>query len=162
MTNYKLHETKKDLYKEGCVVEELKAVFEGEFVKLPIAYHADYAVLRDNRVVGLIEIRTRIKKYDTIWLSVQKRIGLLQLANSLDVPMIFAVRYPDGLYYIDVNEKPCYFGKGYRNNMRDDRDLEIVCNYSTKRLKRLKTPENSPMDRWYVDNGILSPKMGLK
>lgn len=132
-----LYESEKDRENEERVAKFLSAKFNCTYFKLPIAYKADYAFLRDDKVVGLVEVRCRNVKfetYDTIMLSVHKRMDCLALAQSLDVPVIFAVQYEDGLYSIDLEKQPDFASIGGRNQVRDWQDIEIVFHYKTGRL----------------------------
>lgn len=134
-----LYETQKDRDNEEIVAKFLAEKFNCEYFKLPIAYKADYAFLRDDKVVGLVEVRCRNVKfsdYETIMLSVHKRMDCLALAQSLDVPVIFAIHYDDGIYSIDLSKQPDYASVGGRNQVRDWQDIEIVFHYKTGRLQK--------------------------
>lgn len=137
-----LYESEADRENEEQVAKTLATKYECDFFKLPIAYKADYAFLRDDKVVGLVEVRCRnvpFAQYSTIMLSVHKRMDCLALADALGVPVIFAVRYQDGLYTINLNEIPDFASVGGRNQktMRDPQDIEIVFHYKTDRLKKI-------------------------
>lgn len=61
---------------------------------MPISYHVDFAVLRDNKITAFLEIKCRDIKYDTypdIILSFNKYMYGCELCNKIKVPFIFAI-----------------------------------------------------------------------
>lgn len=134
-----LYESEQDRENEDRVAKTLSNKFECTYFKLPIAYKADYAFLREEKVVGLVEVRCRnvtFAKYETIMLSVHKRMDCLALADALKVPALFAVQYQDGLYTINLEEEPDFARVGGRSQLRDWQDVEIVFHYNTGRLTK--------------------------
>lgn len=135
------YESPRDRKNEQEIAKELAGKYHCKYFKLPVAYHADFAFLREEKVVGLVEARRRFNDfatYPTIIVAVQKRLGCLELSRALKVPCIFAVKYNDGLYTIDLEQEPDDVTVGGRNEIRDSRDVEIVYHYNTNRLKQIK------------------------
>lgn len=137
-----LYETEADLSREARVMQTAAERWECDYLKLPLSYRLDYALLRDERLVALAEIRVRfvpVSKYPTIIFSVMKRATANLLSEQLYVPSFFVVKYDDEIRYIDFRETPDDVTVGGRtgNNRRDHADVELVGHYKTDRLKRL-------------------------
>ena len=133
----KMWETKEDLAREKDVADYACDRWGVTAFKLPIQYHADYALVRHGKIAALMEIRCRNKKYETFMFSVQKRMHVRHIAQDLGVKAFFVIKFPDGIYYLDFDEEPDHSGIGGRNELRDDRDVEIVYHYNVNRLKKL-------------------------
>lgn len=137
-----LYETEDDLSREASVMQTAAEAWKCDYLKLPLSYRLDYALLRDERLVALAEIRVRfvpVRKYPTIIFSVMKRATANWLSEQLYVPSFFVVKYDDEIRYIDFRETPDDVTVGGRtgNNRRDHADVELVGHYQTDRLKRL-------------------------
>ena len=138
-----LYETAADLSREGKVIAEASGVWRCDYLKLPISYRLDFAMIRANKIVGLTEVRCRnvqLNTYPTIHVSVMKRSAAQLLTSQVKVPSLFLIKYNDCLRYIDFEEEPDYITIGGRTgaNRRDADDVELVANYNVKRLKPLR------------------------
>lgn len=61
---------------------------------------------RHGRLVGLLEVKHRSHSYGhypTVFLNVRKWLALILGSSGLGVPAVFAVRYEDGIWTIEVN-----------------------------------------------------------
>jgi len=113
-----------------------------DYMKLPLSYRLDFALVRRNKLVALAEIRVRNVKaetYPTIIFSVNKRAKANELSDQTKVPSFFVVQYDDEIRYIDFAETPDEFQVGGRTgaNRRDQADVELVGHYEVSRMKRL-------------------------
>ena len=113
-----------------------------DYMKLPLSYRLDFALVRRNKLVALAEIRVRHVKaetYPTIIFSVNKRAKANELSDQTKVPSFFVVQYDDEIRYIDFAETPDEFQVGGRTgaNRRDQADVELVGHYDVGRMKRL-------------------------
>lgn len=113
-----------------------------DYMKLPLSYRLDFALVRRNKLVALAEIRVRNVKaetYPTIIFSVNKRAKANELSDQTKVPSFFVVQYDDEIRYIDFAETPDEFQVGGRtgSNRRDQADVELVGHYDVGRMKRL-------------------------
>jgi len=138
-----LYETDADLSREGAVITEASEVWRCDYLKLPISYRLDFAMIRSRKIVGLCEVRCRnvlLNTYSTIHVSVMKRSAAQLLTAQVKVPSLFLIKYQDCMRYIDFAEEPDYISIGGRTraNRRDADDVELVANYSVKRLKQLR------------------------
>jgi len=137
-----MYETKEDLQRENLIIETVADKWHCKYIKLPIQYRLDFALIRNNKLKALSEIRVRnfsSDKYETIIVSAMKRLTARSLSRELLVPSFFIVKFDDLIKYIDFDESPDSFEVGGRigNTRRDADDVEIVCHYKIDRLKPL-------------------------
>jgi len=134
-----LYETAADLSREAKVMHTAAEKWQCDYLKLPLSYRLDFALIRNNRLVALAEIRVRnvtASKYPTIIFSVNKRAKANQLSDQIKVPSFFVVKYDDEIRYIDFAETPDEFQVGGRTgaNRRDQADVELVGHYDVDRM----------------------------
>ena len=137
-----LYETDADLSREAVVMKLAATKWNCDYLKLPLSYRLDFALIRRNKLVALAEIRVRNVKaetYPTIIFSVNKRAKANQLSDQTKVPSFFVVQYDDEIRYIDFAETPDEFQVGGRTgaNRRDQADVELVGHYDVARMKKL-------------------------
>jgi len=137
-----LYETDADLSREAKVMQTAAEKWNCDYMKLPLSYRLDFALVRRNKLVALAEIRVRNVKaetYPTIIFSVNKRAKANELSDQTKVPSFFVVQYDDEIRYIDFAETPDEFQVGGRtgSNRRDQADVELVGHYDVSRMKRL-------------------------
>lgn len=137
-----LYETDADLSREAKVMQTAAEKWNCDYMKLPLSYRLDFALVRRNKLVALAEIRVRNVKaetYPTIIFSVNKRAKANELSDQTKVPSFFVVQYDDEIRYIDFAETPDEFQVGGRtgSNRRDQADVELVGHYDVGRMKRL-------------------------
>tara|TARA_R110000744_G_scaffold342627_3_gene447843 strand:+ start:316 stop:741 length:426 start_codon:yes stop_codon:yes gene_type:complete len=137
-----LYETDADLSREAVVMKLAATKWNCDYLKLPLSYRLDFALIRRNKLVALAEIRVRNVKaetYPTIIFSVNKRAKANQLSEQTKVPSFFVVQYDDEIRYIDFAETPDEFQVGGRTgaNRRDQADVELVGHYDVARMKKL-------------------------
>lgn len=137
-----MFETKEDLQRENSIIEKVADRWHCKYIKLPIQYRLDFALIRDNKLKAMSEIRVRNFRsdtYKTIIVSAMKRLTARSLSRELLVPSFFVVKFDDCIKYIDFNESPDSFEVGGRTGKtrRDSDDVEIVCHYKIDRLKPL-------------------------
>ena len=136
----KLYETAEDLRRESDVIAFYAAQKNCDYQKLPIAYKADYALLRGGELKAFAEIKCRKvahDKYDTIILSLLKWHDINALAQRVKVPAMLVVRYTDGVYTIPMREVPDSIEIGGRVDRGDDRDVEPVVHYRVERMRQV-------------------------
>ena len=67
----------------------------------------DFYALRDNRMVGLVEIKSRdheMDKYPTVFLNVRKWFALTLGQQGLGVPAMFVVGFHDAARWIPISQ----------------------------------------------------------
>tara|TARA_R110002153_G_scaffold272575_1_gene441458 strand:- start:1072 stop:1497 length:426 start_codon:yes stop_codon:yes gene_type:complete len=137
-----LYETSEDLSREANVMQTAASKWKCDYLKLPLSYRLDFALVRSNKVAALAEIRVRnvaVSTYPTIIFSVLKRATANMLSAQIAVPSFFIVKYDDEIRYIDFAETPDEFQVGGRTgaNRRDHADVELVGHYDVMRMKVL-------------------------
>lgn len=100
-------------------------------VKTADADHADYALYRDGRLVGHIEIKTRTNRHDqypTYMLSLAKLDHLHRRAILTGVPSAVVVQWTDRLAMIDAGtfRDKAVIRRGGRRDRGDALDMEQV------------------------------------
>ena len=136
----KQYETEEDLEIERAILQEVCNQWKCEGQKLPISYHLDYALLRDDKIVALIEIKNRnipSDQYETAIIPVTKRVSGNKLGNELGVPAMLVLRYQDDIKFVGFSEEPDYSAIGGREDRGDWQDKEIVCHYARERFKSI-------------------------
>ena len=135
-----MYEDESDLAKERAVVRTLSETLGCTFRKLPLSYGLDYALIKDDRIVTILEIKCRdnsSQMYDTIMVSLLKRMKALEIRKAANVTTQLVIGYTDGVYMIDFAEKPDLVSVGGRKDRGDSADIEPVVHYNVARLKRV-------------------------
>jgi hypothetical protein len=137
MNSRPIYETDADLARERQAVSVLCKFYDCTAVKLPISYGLDYSLIKDGKVVAMVEIKCRTNSsqaYDTIFVSVLKRMKALELRRAAGIPTLFVPCFTDGVFVIDFNEKPDELTYEGRLDRMDKADQEPVIHYRTGRL----------------------------
>ena len=98
--------------------------------KLPISYGLDYALSKENRIVGYAEVKRRHNlknKYPTIFIAQHKWMS----ARALELPCIWVVAWNDCLGYINFNTPYEYIAMGGRKDRSDPADQEPMVHWDT-------------------------------
>lgn len=91
----------------------------------------DWYALRHERMVGVLELKTRSHAsdtYETVFLNFRKWIALQMAANGAGVPGVFVVRFTDGIRWIPtnkINASKIRMG-GCSKRVKSDSDVEPV------------------------------------
>jgi|TARA_R110002096_G_scaffold232716_2_gene422638 hypothetical protein len=136
-----IYETASDRYNEGEVLAALTNQWRCEGKKLPISYHLDYALCVGRTIKALVEIKCRsneLRRYPTVFISLNKIINGKQLADEIGVRFLFVVKMVDGIFYTGVNANYTIDFSGRTRNTRDDADVEPVAHFDVRLFKRLK------------------------
>jgi hypothetical protein len=86
------------------ILEKYWSVQIKSFGKLSVI---DWYAIRQERLVGLIELKTRyhdVSKFPTVFLNVRKWLALLMGSNGIGVPSIFCVRWQNCIKYINIGD----------------------------------------------------------
>ena len=129
-----LYETKANLDEELQVMQAFAKRYGYSFKKIPIQYRMDFAVFRDKKMLGLVEVRCRTfswNKYSTLIMSMAKLMHM-QTYSNMNIPVTLLLKNADGLWWWKYNPSGIeYFGWGGRfiggnAKPRDDQDEEPV------------------------------------
>tara|TARA_R100000664_G_C2687470_1_gene92945 strand:- start:82 stop:483 length:402 start_codon:yes stop_codon:yes gene_type:complete len=113
---------------EERVVAVLSPVWNLSFFKTHNKATFDYAMMRDDEIYGLAEIKCRTtpsNAYPTYMISTRKLHDCTMLANFISVPFILIVSFSDQIMYWDGSGYITH-GIGGRRDRNDNRDMEIV------------------------------------
>jgi hypothetical protein len=106
----------------------------------------DFYILRDGRLVGVAELKSRTHAtttYPTVYLNLRKWLALSLAAMGLGCPALFVVRFTDGVRYINVNDidaRQVSFG-GCRQVVKSHTDREPVIEVPVVSMTRFAEAE---------------------
>tara|TARA_R100000654_G_scaffold64088_1_gene91552 strand:- start:4072 stop:4527 length:456 start_codon:yes stop_codon:yes gene_type:complete len=131
------YETKKDLEYEGSAINHVSKIWNVNFSKLPLSYKLDYAMYRNNNLMGFCEVKRRKYRradFETYIISLDKVIQANNLAKITNTKSILLVSWLDGLGWINLKESfSCK--RGGRNDRNDWQDIEPVCHFRISKFK---------------------------
>lgn len=131
------YENSDSLQQEREVAELLGKKWKCRVIKLPRAYHVDYALVRDG-LKGWAEIKCRNKRYDTYMLSLHKALNGLTLAEQTKAPLYLVVRIPDGIHWVQMSRTMVGdIDFGGRADRGDWQDREPVIHIEMDLFRRL-------------------------
>ena len=102
-------ETQADLDNETAVINKVCKKWDAKAFKNPCEpYHADYTLLKNDKVWALAEVKCRGKKYDPYKIGMNKMFHLASYALAFPTINIFLiVRWTGhGIYFVDVQKIP--------------------------------------------------------
>jgi hypothetical protein len=139
-----LYETAADLDNEASIAKVLSLKWDCNFVKLPIRYHLDFVVTRDDKAIAYAEFKTRnysmadIDKMGGYLMSIGKWSAAKQLCDATQLPFILVVKTLDGVYRSSFTEfKPDDVLVRGRTDRNDWQDIEPCVLLNTQRFKRI-------------------------
>jgi len=132
-----------DKQNEDEAAAAIEAAWRCELHKFGRLCPIDYYALRDGRMVGLLEVKSRTHprgRYPTVFLNVRKWLVLRMGELGMAVPAIFVVKFTDGLYSIpiaDVDARRLSMG-GTQERVKSDIDIEPVIEIPIPELKEIR------------------------
>lgn len=133
-----IYESEQDREHEQTIIEYICKHWGCEAKKMPIRYEFDYMLTKASmatwnfglNMVGILEIKRRLKKYDTLIISMQKVATMQMYSQQFEVPAILAVSWPDEeTQYTILHQRRTANYKiewGGRCDRGDDQDEEPV------------------------------------
>lgn len=136
-----MYESQADRQNEDRIASRLCAGVGIEFHKLPIRYEVDYMLRRRGTLYGWLEVKHRpgVERYQTIMLSAQKVLALLNLSRAFGGRALFAVGAGDAVLIADLARVESDIRWGGRNDRGDDQDMEPVCHFPLASFIRMTT-----------------------
>jgi|TARA_R100000455_G_C6271397_1_gene127598 hypothetical protein len=137
------YETSEDLNNEGSIINHVSKIWNVNFSKLPLSYKLDYAMYRENSLMGFCEIKRRKYRredFETYIISLDKVIKANQLSDITNTKSILLVSWLDGMGWINLNED-FLCKRGGRNDRNDWQDVEPVCHFRISKFKDVKMKE---------------------
>lgn len=105
-----IYETAQDLGREQEVASTLESAWKCRFVKMPIRYHIDFVLIKEDKAVAFCEIKTRnytMQKIDEMGgylMSIGKWGSAKALSESSGLPFILVAKTTDGIWYTSVKD----------------------------------------------------------
>ena len=133
-----LYETAQHLDRETKVIEQVKAKWNCEVRKLPIAYRLDYILLRDKKPVAVMEIKCRNAIYEEMYLSLHKCMAGRELSKTMRVPFLLVYEFAGkGIYWHSIGDEPLELAVGGRTDRGDWQDIEPMGVFKFMKFKPL-------------------------
>jgi hypothetical protein len=97
-----MYESEKDRERESVVIKDICKQWGVEAKKMPIRYEFDYMLTKADmdswnlnpKMVGILEIKCRSAKYDTLIISMQKIATMQMYSQQFELPAILVVSWP--------------------------------------------------------------------
>lgn len=144
MINRPLYESPDDLRNEQDVAQALGRIWYCHFVKLPLRYHVDFAILRDKELSAWSELKVRnysmsqIHRMGGYMLSLGKWSEARRLYDNSKLPFVLVVKTTDGLWYHTTedfeHDGVAIMGRTDRNDWQDVEPCVIL---QTNRFKQV-------------------------
>ena len=139
------YETQKDLDGEKKMAQIMEGKWACQMFKLPIKYHLDYAITRNDQIIAFCEMRSRkyslekLNEMGGFYISLEKWKSAKQLYDLTELPFIMALETPYALYYAMFKEfKPDGYTISGRKDRGDWQDIEPCVLLNTKRFTKLE------------------------
>ena len=134
------YERPEDRAEEAAVCKELEE--KGlQFEKLPPKDVIDFAVLKEGKVVGFMEVKARSNAsdhYPTFMISMAKFLRIKQILDSTGIPTALVVKYTDKVRRLWIaKDTPHLVEMGGRYDRGDGEDVEPVVHFKTELFKDL-------------------------
>jgi hypothetical protein len=104
------YEEERDRRREAAVATLLAARWRCEWGQLGPYTPFDVYMMREKKIVSLVEIRTRTNRtrleWSTVLLDLDKWFTLLQAEVGLGLPGIYAVAFQDGIGFVRIGTLP--------------------------------------------------------
>lgn len=134
-----VYENSDSLKAEEQTIRRVAEVWKTTYVKLPMQYRVDWALMRDKDIVCWCECKRRYNnkdKYPTLMLSLNKIIHGMELARVTEKPFLVVVEWNDMVGWHKV-EKVHDIRMGGRVDRGDWQDVEPVVDIPTSEFKRI-------------------------
>tara|TARA_E500000318_G_scaffold29320_2_gene29281 strand:- start:3504 stop:3941 length:438 start_codon:yes stop_codon:yes gene_type:complete len=132
-----LYENANDLRSEKNLISHVSDCWNVVSYKLPMSYKIDYAMYRDDILIGFAEVKCRTHKFGTFptyIISLAKVMEARRLARETDTKSILIVSWTDKIGYLDFlfHHQIRHGGRADRNDWQDQ---EPVCHFDLKHFK---------------------------
>jgi hypothetical protein len=120
-----------DRAKEDEIIKLVQAKWECQLGRFGALSPIDFYVRRQERVVGIVELKSRsheIAKYPSAWLNVRKWLALQLAMMGLGVPAVWVVKFTDAakwIYVKNIDARRMQMG-GTLWRVKSDNDIEPV------------------------------------
>lgn len=143
-----MYETEADRKNERQLADRVSGLWGARFMKLPISYNLDYALVYGETILAWIEMKRRFctrDKYPTLLLDLQKWHAGIDLYDRTARPFILLIQWDDGDFYYDYDPlsipKLRYGGRTVKT--RDAYDIEPVVHIPVSEFRRIVGPRGT-------------------
>ena len=122
-----IYESDGDREREAQVAAMYAQVMGLDAKAMPRKAPYDYEMLRDGKLVSIVEIKCRTKQYDPFWVSHSKMVAFHCEAHQRWVSGILLVQWPDMIGWLEVNRldpESWPTETGGRTDRNDRKDIE--------------------------------------
>jgi hypothetical protein len=128
-----IYESDGDREREAQVAAMYAQVMGLDAKAMPRKAPYDYEMLRDGKLVSIVEIKCRTVQHDPFWISHSKMVTFHCEAHHREVPGILIVRWPNMTGWVAVDRLdpeswPTVDGKG-RTDRGDPKDIEKMAKW---------------------------------
>ena len=131
------YESQDNLRQEKNVLGHMSRLWDVSYSKLPLDYKLDYAMYRNDTLVGFAEVKCRkpsIKDFPTYIISLAKIMKARRLASVTGTKSVLIVSWSDATGWIDVFSD-FTVKQGGRKDREDWQDQEPVCHFDINDFK---------------------------
>jgi hypothetical protein len=131
-----LYESNKDLANEASVAFFLQKKWRCRFSKLGIKYGIDYAIMRDNEIVAVAEVKCRdysaqrIAELGGYMIGAHKLLAGITISEVFQVPFLLVIRLLDQVYFARINRsvhmRLVLGGRVDRNDIQDIEPCALI------------------------------------
>tara|TARA_R110000744_G_scaffold69627_1_gene141217 strand:- start:111 stop:551 length:441 start_codon:yes stop_codon:yes gene_type:complete len=145
-----MYENDLNLISEKQVINHVSKSWNVVSYKLPISYKLDYAMYRDEELLGFAEVKCRTHKFGTF---PTYMISLAKVLKSRDLwlctrrPTILIVSWIGKVAYLDFSS-PHKIKQGGRSDRNDWQDQEPMCHYDLKEFKGIGKKNEDETSKW--------------
>ena len=136
--------TDMDHRNEDDVLRIVEDVFEVKLRKFGMLCPIDYYALKEDRLAGLVEVKTRTHpstKFPDVFLNVRKWLALGMAQNGLGCPAVFAVKFTDCVKAIewDKIDATKISIAGCSRRVKSESDIEPVIHVPISEMTTIHT-----------------------
>ena len=127
-----IYESDADREREAQVAATYAQVMGLDAQAMPRNAPYDYEMLRDGKLVSIVEIKCRTKQYDPYQISHSKMVTLHCEAHHREVPGILIVRWPNMTGWVAVDQldpESWPTNTGGRTDRNDKKDIEKMAEF---------------------------------
>lgn len=132
------YESKRDRINQREVINAVVATHPGaRWTEFPAFHVVDFAVLRGDDMVGLIEVKCRAcpsTEYVDYAISEAKWLHMIEEGKAQGVPVFLVVRFTDKTLWTPVTPGPFKVYAGGRRDRKDKKDVEAMVHLPWKQF----------------------------
>jgi hypothetical protein len=124
------YQTSNDLKRESQIIQFLSKKWNFDYRKMGDFSVFDFEVMRDNKIVAYIEVKTKTKSYKTFptYICTKQDIDWgYQKYLETGIPAFVVVKWPDMFAYVKITHTDYVVKKSGQTNRNDPRDYNELC-----------------------------------